>query len=37
MKRNGNGNGRRMKCERLRGCEKADSKGMGRGIEVELM
>lgn len=36
MKRSGNGSGRK-KCGRLRGCEKADSKGMGRGIEVELM
>lgn len=38
MKRSGNGSGRRRKkCGRLRGCEKADSKGMGRGIEIELL
>lgn len=37
MKRSGNGSGRKKKCGSLRGCEKADSKEMGRGIEIELM
>lgn len=37
MRRSGNGSGRGKRCGSLKGYEMADSKGMGRGIEIGLM
>lgn len=37
MRRSGNESGRGKRCERLKGCEKVDNKGMAWGIEKELM
>lgn len=37
MRRTGNGSGRGKRYGMSKGCEKEDSKGMARDIEIELM